>query len=63
MFARKHCDAGPFEEAIVQTALLKRWRQRISVALRKGNAAAIRACVGCQKLRGAPEALFQVPMT
>ena len=49
-------------EAIVQTAFLKR-RQRISVALQKGNAAAIRACIGCQKTRGSPEALYQVLMT
>ena len=62
-FAKEHCDRGPFEEAIVQTAFLKRWRQRISVALQKGNAAAIRACIGCQKPRGSPEALYQVLMT
>ena len=63
IFARKHCEGGPYEEAIVQTAFLKRWRHRISVALQKGNAAAIRACIGCQKPWGSPEALYQVLMT
>ena len=63
IFAKEHCDGGPFEEALVQTAFLNRWRQRISVALQKGNAAAIRACIGCQKPRGSPEALYQVMLS
>ena len=61
--AKKHCGGGPFEEAIVQMAFLKIWRQRISVALQIGSAAAIRACVGCQTPRGSPEALRQAMMT
>ena len=38
-FAKRHCGEGEFEENVVQTAVLKRWRQKLSVALQKGNAA------------------------
>jgi hypothetical protein len=30
----------------VQAAFLRRWRQRLSVSLQKGNAAIFRACIG-----------------
>ena len=59
-FAKKHCGEGEFEESVVQTAVLKRWRQKLSVTLQKGNAAVFRACMGCQVVRVDPEPLNQV---
>ena len=63
LFAKKHCDGGEFEEAIAQTAFLKKWRHRLRVSLQKGNVAAILACIRCRKPRGSPEALYQVLVT
>ena len=48
---------GELEENIVQTAVLKRWRQKLSVTLQKGNTAIFRACMGCQVTRGTPSHL------
>ena len=58
-FAKKYCGEGEFEESVVQTAVLKRWRQKLSVTLQKGNAAVFRACMGCQVIQGGPESFFQ----
>ena len=58
-FAKKHCGEGEFEESVVQTAVLKRWRQKLSVTLQKGNAAVFRASMGCQVIQGDPESLNQ----
>ena len=58
-FAKRHCGEGEFEESVVQTAVFKRWRQKLSVALQKGNAAVFRACMGCQVIQGDPESLNQ----
>ena len=59
-FAKKYCGEGEFEEGVVQTVVLKRWRQKLSVTLQKGNAAIFRACMGCQVVRGDSEPLHQV---
>ena len=59
-FAKKYCGEGEFEESVVQTAVLKRCRQKLSVTLQKGNAAIFRACMGCQVVRGDFEPLNQV---
>ena len=58
-FAKRHCGEGEFEASVVQTAVLKRWRQKLSVTLQKGNAAVFRACMGCQVVQGDPEPLNQ----
>ena len=58
-FAKRRCGEGEFEESVVQTAVLKRWRQKLSVALQKGNAAVFRARMGCQVVQGDPEPLNQ----
>ena len=44
----------------MQAAFLRRWRQRLSVSLQKGNAAIIRACIGHHKPQVSPLLLHQV---
>ena len=53
-FATKYCGEGELEENIVQAAVLKRWRQKLSFTLQNGTAAIFRACMGCQVARGTP---------
>ena len=57
--AKKYCGEGELEENIVQAAVLKRWRQKLSVTLQKGNAGIFRACMGCQVMQGDPESFNQ----
>ena len=59
-FAKTYCEEGEFEEGVVHTAMLKRWRQTLSDTLQEGNAAIFRTCMGCQVVRGDPEPLNHV---
>ena len=63
IFAKRYCEGGAFSEARVQAAFLRRWRQRLSVSLQKGNAAIIRACIGHHTPQVSPLLLHQVLVT
>ena len=63
IFAKKHCEGQALSEACVQAAFLRRWRQRLSVSLQKGNAAIIRACIGHHKPQVSPLTLRRVLVT
>ena len=52
IYALKHARGTEFSIATVQTAALQRWRQRLSSSLQRGNAAIVRAALGCQHSRG-----------
>ena len=57
IYALRHAQGTEFSIATVQTAVLQRWRQRLSISLQRGNAAIVRAALGCQHSRGDPEVL------
>jgi hypothetical protein len=60
IFAKRYCEGDAPSEAKVQAAFLRRWRQRLSVSLQKGNAAIFRACIGHHKPQLSPLTLRQV---
>ena len=63
LFAKRYCKGGAFSEARVQAAFVRRWRQRLSVSLQKGNAAIFRACIGHHKPQVSSLLLHQVLVT
>ena len=63
IFATRCCEGGAFNEARVQAAFLRRWRQRLSVSLQNGNATIIRACIGHHTPQVSPLLLHQVLVT
>ena len=60
IFAKRYCEGDAQSEAKVQAAFLRRWRQRLSVSLQKGNAAILRACIGYHRPPLSPLTLHQV---
>ena len=60
LFARWYCEGGALNEARVQAAFLRRWRQRLSVSLQEGNAAIFRECIGHHKPQVSSLLLHQV---
>ena len=61
IYAKRHAQGTAFSVASVQTAVLQRWRQRLSSSLQRGNAAIVRACLGCWHPRRDPEVLAGSP--
>ena len=57
LYATRNAYGTEFSIAIVQTAVLQRWRQKLSISLQRGNVAIVGAALGCQHPRGDPEVL------
>ena len=51
-YVRRNTPHTPFVEATLLAAVLGRWRRRLSVALQRGNARMLRACLGHCRMAG-----------